>query len=154
MPGARKQSYADAMNIQSIAPFHLAFPVADLGSTRAFYGALLGCPEGRSSAEWIDFDLFGHQIVAHLAPAKPRREHHNEVDGHDVPVPHFGVVLDWDDFHALADRLRSHGQKFAIEPYIRFAGQIGEQATMFFYDPSGNALEFKSFRDRSQLFAK
>ena len=136
----------------SIAPFHLAFPVADLDRTRAFYGGLLGCPEGRSSPEWIDFDLFGHQIVAHLAPG--RAEHHNEVDGHDVPVPHFGVVLDWDDFHLLAARLREGGVKFVIEPGIRFAGQVGEQATMFFRDPSGNALEFKAFRDRAQLFAK
>lgn len=141
----------------AIAPFHLAFPVSDLARTRAFYGGLLGCPEGRSSDEWIDFDLFGHQIVAHLAPPKPGQAHvghHNPVDGHDVPVPHFGVVLDWDAFHALADRLRAQGMKFVIEPYIRFAGQVGEQATMFFYDPSGNALEFKSFKDRSQLFAK
>ena len=138
----------------SIAPFHLAFPVEDLASTRDFYGSLLGCPEGRSSSEWIDFDLYGHQLVAHLAPPKAKGAHHNAVDGHDVPVPHFGVVLDWDDFHALAARLRAQGLKFTIEPYIRFAGQVGEQATMFFYDPSGNALEFKSFRDRSQLFAK
>ncbi len=141
----------------AIAPFHLAFPVADLDRTRAFYGGLLGCPEGRSSSEWIDFDLFGHQIVAHLAPTKGHAgdsDHHNEVDGHDVPVPHFGVVLDWDDFHALAARLREGGMKFVIEPYVRFQGLVGEQATMFFRDPSGNALEFKSFRDRSQLFAK
>jgi len=137
----------------SIAPFHLAFPVADLASTRRFYGELLGCPEGRSSSEWIDFDLFGHQIVAHLAPPKTA-DHHNEVDGHDVPVPHFGVVLDWDQFNTFAERLRAQGVKFVIEPYIRFAGQVGEQATMFFRDPSGNALEFKSFKDRSQLFAK
>ncbi len=144
------------MSTPAIAPFHLAFPVTDLARTREFYGSLLGCPEGRSSSEWIDFDLFGHQIVAHLAPPKPAGagDHHNEVDGHDVPVPHFGVVLDWDDFHALAARLRERGVKFVIEPYIRFAGQVGEQATMFFRDPSGNALEFKSFRDRSQLFAK
>ena len=141
----------------SIAPFHLAFPVTDLARTREFYGQLLGCPEGRSSAEWIDFDLYGHQIVAHLAPLKPGPAggpHHNEVDGHEVPVPHFGVVLDWDDFQALAARLRERGVKFVIEPYIRFAGQVGEQATMFFKDPSGNALEFKAFKDRSQLFAK
>ena len=137
-----------------IAPFHLAFPVDDLARTRDFYGSLLGCPEGRSSSEWIDFDLFGHQIVAHVAPPRAKGPHHNEVDGHDVPVPHFGVVLDWDAFHALAARLREGGVKFVIEPHIRFAGQVGEQATMFFYDPSGNALEFKSFRDRSQLFAK
>ena len=138
----------------SIAPFHLAFPVADLDRTRAFYGGLLGCPEGRSSPEWIDFDLFGHQIVAHLAPRRAQDDHHNEVDGHDVPVPHFGVVLDWGDFHLLAARLREGGVKFVIEPGIRFAGQVGEQATMFFRDPSGNALEFKAFRDRAQLFAK
>lgn len=137
----------------SLAPFHLAFPVDNLDQARQFYGGLLGCPEGRSSAEWIDFDFFGHQIVAHLTPKAPG-EHHNPVDGHDVPVPHFGVVLDWDDFQALAQRLRDGGMKFVIEPYIRFAGLVGEQATMFFKDPSGNALEFKSFRDRSQLFAK
>jgi len=137
----------------SIAPFHLAFPVDDLAAARGFYGGLLGCPEGRSSDEWIDFDLFGHQIVAHLAP-KRAQVHHNEVDGHDVPVPHFGVVLDWGDFHTLADKLRTGGMKFVIEPYVRFAGLVGEQATMFFRDPSGNALEFKSFKDRSQLFAK
>ncbi len=141
---------------QSIAPFHLAFPVSDLDRTRAFYAGLLGCPEGRSSSEWIDFDLFGHQIVAHLAPprAGAQGDHHNPVDGHEVPVPHFGVVLDWDDFQALAARLRAQGLAFVIEPYVRFAGQVGEQATMFFRDPSGNALEFKAFRDRSQLFAK
>jgi len=139
--------------MNDIAPFHLAFPVDDLPRARQFYGDLLGCPEGRSSDEWIDFDLYGHQIVAHLAP--PRAvDHHNEVDGHAVPVPHFGVVLDWQQFHDLADRLRSRGTKFVIEPGIRFAGQVGEQATMFFRDPSGNALEFKAFRDRSQLFAR
>ena len=141
--------------MSSLAPFHLAFPVDDLVRARAFYGGLLGCPEGRSSDEWIDFDFFGHQIVAHLAP--PRADagaHHNPVDGHDVPVPHFGVVLDWDAFHALAQRLRDGGTRFVIEPYIRFAGQVGEQATMFFHDPAGNALEFKAFRDRSQLFAR
>jgi extradiol dioxygenase family protein len=140
--------------MSSITPFHLAFPVHDLASTRAFYGGLLGCPEGRSSSEWIDYDLFGHQIVAHLGPPKAVGAHHNEVDGHDVPVPHFGVVLDWDQFDAFAARLRAGGVKFVIEPYIRFAGLVGEQATMFFYDPSGNALEFKAFRDRGQLFAK
>lgn len=137
----------------TLAPFHLAFPVADLAASRDFYGRVLGCPEGRSSSEWIDFDLFGHQIVCHLAPQRADL-HHNEVDGHDVPVPHFGVLLDWDDFDQFAARLRAHGVKFVIEPYIRFAGQVGEQATMFFKDPSGNALEFKSFRDRSMLFAK
>ncbi len=139
--------------MSNIAPFHLAFPVTDLARTRAFYAGVLGCPEGRSSSEWIDFDLFGHQLVAHLAPAKADA-HHNEVDGHDVPVPHFGVVLDWDQFDRFATRLREHGVKFVIEPYVRFAGQVGEQATMFFKDPSGNALEFKAFKDRGQLFAK
>lgn len=138
----------------AVTPFHLAFPVDDLAAARQFYGGLLGCPEGRSSEEWIDFSLFGHQIVAHLAPARDRGPHHNPVDGHDVPVPHFGVVLEWDDFHTLADRLTAAGVKFVIEPYIRFKGKVGEQATMFFYDPAGNALEFKSFRDMSQLFAK
>ncbi|MDE2080438.1 MAG: VOC family protein [Burkholderiales bacterium] len=139
-----------------IAPFHLAFPVTDLARARAFYGGLLGCPEGRSSSEWIDFDFYGHQIVAHLAPpgAPAAADHHNAVDGHEVPVPHFGVVLDWAAFHALAERLRAGGMKFVIEPCVRFAGQVGEQATMFFRDPSGNALEFKAFRDRGQLFAK
>jgi extradiol dioxygenase family protein len=139
--------------MNDIAPFHLAFPVDDLPLARQFYGELLGCPEGRSSDEWIDFDLYGHQLVAHLAP-RPAAGHHNEVDGKSVPVPHFGVVLDWQQFHDLADRLRSRGVRFVIEPGIRFAGQVGEQATMFFRDPAGNALEFKAFRDRSQLFAR
>jgi uncharacterized protein len=138
----------------ALAPFHLAFPVDNLPAARAFYGATLGCAEGRSSQEWIDFDFFGHQIVAHLAPPRPKQAHHNEVDGHDVPVPHFGVVLEWDQFHQLASRLRQLGFTFVIEPYVRFAGLVGEQATMFFYDPAGNALEFKAFKDRSQLFAK
>jgi uncharacterized protein len=136
-----------------LAPFHLAFPVDDLPAARAFYAGVLGCAEGRSSDEWIDFSLFGHQIVAHLAPKKANA-HHNEVDGHDVPVPHFGVVLPWADFQPLADKLRAGGTRFVIEPCIRFAGQVGEQATMFFYDPAGNALEFKAFRDLGQLFAK
>ena len=140
--------------MSTTAPFHLAFPVDDLAAARDFYGRVLGCPEGRSSDEWIDFDLFGHQIVAHLSPPKPGADHHNAVDGHDVPVPHFGVVLPWERFHAFAERLRGHGVTFVIEPCIRFAGQVGEQATMFFRDPAGNALEFKSFRDRGQLFAK
>lgn len=137
-----------------LAPFHLAFPVHDLAAARAFYAGLLGCPEGRSSPEWIDFDLFGHQVVAHLAPGRRAEDHHNPVDAHDVPVPHFGVVLDWDQWHAFADRLRAAGVQFVIEPYVRFRGQVGEQATMFFRDPSGNALEFKAFKDPSRLFAK
>lgn len=136
-----------------LTPFHLAFPVHDLAAARRFYGELLGCPEGRSSEVWIDFDFFGHQLVAHLSPEAGDRAH-NAVDGHDVPVPHFGVVLEWEDFHALADRLRAAGVRFAIEPYIRFQGQVGEQATLFFRDPSGNALEFKAFKDMGQLFAK
>ncbi len=139
--------------MRKINPFHLAFPVDDLAKARHFYGTVLGCEEGRSSEQWIDFDLFGHQIVTHLAPEKFAK-HHNPVDGHDVPVPHFGVVLDWDAFHAFAERIRGAGVTFVIDPYIRFKGQTGEQATMFFLDPAGNALEFKSFRDPSQLFAK
>ena len=139
--------------MSALTPFHIAFPVDDLARARAFYGGTLGCPEGRSSERWIDFDLYGHQIVAHLSESHATRVH-NPVDGHDVPVPHFGVVLKWDDFHALAERVRRAGMKFQIEPYIRFAGLPGEQATMFFYDPAGNALEFKSFRDLGQLFAK
>ena len=140
----------------SLQPFHLAIPVHDLASARAFYGALLGCPEGRSAPEWVDFDFFGHQLVAHLDPARKAREPglFYPVDGHDVPVPHFGVVLDWDSWQQLAARLQAAGQHFEIAPGIRFAGQIGEQATMFFYDPSANALEFKAFRDPSRLFAR
>ncbi len=143
----------------TLTPFHIAFPVDDLAAARAFYGGVLGCPEGRSSDQWIDFDLFGHQIVAHLKPrsqeagALDSGAHHNPVDGHDVPVPHFGVVMQMDAWRALADRLRSAEVKFVIAPYIRFEGQVGEQATMFFLDPAGNALEFKAFADMGQLFA-
>jgi len=137
----------------SLQPFHLAFPVHDLAAARAFYGGLLGCREGRSSDQWIDFDLGGHQIVAHLDPAAKPVAVANPVDGHAVPVPHFGVVLEWDDWQALADRLTAAGVQFGIAPYVRFKGQVGEQATMFFYDPSGNALEFKAFRDPGQLFS-
>jgi hypothetical protein len=142
--------------MRNLTPFHIAFPVDDLEAARHFYGTVLGCPEGRSSDSWIDFDLFGHQIVAHLKPrhAEDLGAHHNPVDGHDVPVPHFGVVLEMDEWQALADRLRAAGTKFVIEPYVRFKGQVGEQATMFFLDPAGNALEFKAFADMSQLFAK
>ncbi len=134
--------------------FHLAFPVKDLESSRRFYGEILGCTEGRSSDEWIDFNLFGHQIVAHLAPNAAGIRHQNEVDADHVPVPHFGVVLPMDEFKNLAEKLKSKGIVFIIEPKIRFAGQTGEQATMFFLDPSGNALEFKAFADFSQVFAK
>jgi extradiol dioxygenase family protein len=139
----------------SLTPFHIAFPVDDLDAARTFYGTTLGCPEGRSSAEWIDFDLFGHQIVAHYKPTDGTKDtHHNAVDGHAVPVPHFGVVLTMERWQALAERLQAAKVKFEIEPYIRFKGEIGEQATMFFYDPAGNALEFKAFADMSQVFAK
>jgi uncharacterized protein len=139
----------------SLQPFHLAVPVTDLAAARHFYGELLGCPEGRSSPEWVDFDFFGHQLVVHLDHSgTARKPIHNPVDGHDVPVPHFGVVLEWERWHALADRLKAAGTHFGIEPGIRFQGKVGEQATMFFQDPSGNALEFKAFRDISQLFAK
>jgi hypothetical protein len=151
----------------TLAPFHLAIPVHDLAAARAFYGGLLGCPEGRSDTEWVDFDFHGHQLVAHrdrnaraaitddgasnegAAPGLA-----NRVDGHDVPVPHFGLVLEWQAWHALAERLRAAGVGFVIEPGIRFKGEVGEQATMFLRDPSGNALEFKSFRDPTRLFAK
>lgn len=135
-------------------PFHLAFPVHDLGAARAFYGGLLGCPEGRSSPEWIDFDLYGHQVVAHLAPEETGQAATNAVDGDQVPVRHFGVVLPMPEWEALAERLQSSGLRFIIEPHIRFKGEVGEQATMFFLDPSGNALEFKAFKDIASLFAK
>lgn len=134
-------------------PFHLAFPVHDLDEARAFYRGVLGCGEGRSSDHWIDFDLYGHQIVAHLNPGIRARNATNPVDGHDVPVPHFGVVLTMAQWEELAARLRTAGIRFGIEPYIRFKGQPGEQATMFFTDPSGNALEFKAFADDAKLFA-
>ena len=133
--------------------FHLAFPVDDLAAARAFYGGLLGCREGRSSAAWVDFEFHGHQIVAHLAPGRSGDAANNPVDGHGVPVPHFGLVLAMDDWRTLADRLETAGTDFAIAPTIRFAGQPGEQATMFLRDPSGNALEFKGFADMDQLFA-
>lgn len=139
-----------------LRPFHLAFPVHDLAAARAFYGDLLGCREGRSAETWIDFDLFGHQIVAHLDPTRDPSSADavaNAVDGHDVPVPHFGVVLTMADWRALADRVGAAGVPFGIAPHIRFVGQPGEQATMFFRDPSGNALEFKAFADDAMLFA-
>jgi extradiol dioxygenase family protein len=135
-------------------PFHLAFPVHDLEAARAFYGGLLGCPEGRSSPEWIDFNLYGHQVVAHLAPDETGLAATNAVDGDQVPVRHFGVVLPMTEWEALAERLRAAGQRFVIDPHIRFKGEVGEQATMFFMDPSGNALEFKAFKDIASLFAK
>ena len=138
----------------SLPPFHLAFPVRDLAEARAFYGGLLGCPEGRSSDEWVDFDFHGHQIVAHLAPNETRAAATNAVDGDAVPVRHFGVVLSMDAWTALAANLRAAGVRFVVEPHVRFRGEVGEQATMFFLDPSGNALEFKAMRDPASLFAK
>ena len=134
--------------------FHLAFPVRDLAEARSFYGGLLGCPEGRSSPDWIDFDFYGHQIVAHLAPHETGATSANAVDGHGVPVRHFGVILDMDAWRTLADRLTLAGTDFVIAPYVRFKGEPGEQATMFFRDPSGNAVEFKAFADIGNLFAK
>ncbi len=138
----------------SLAPFHLAFPVNDLDQARTFYGGLLGCAEGRSDAEWIDFNFFGHQIVAYLAPQETGKSGTSGVDGDAVPVRHFGLVLPMQDWQALCDRLVNAGVKFIIEPQLRFAGEIGEQSSLFFLDPSGNALEFKAFKDPGKLFAK
>lgn len=139
----------------TLRPFHLAFPVHDLQAARAFWGGTMGCAEGRSSDEWIDFDFFGHQIVAHLVPRSgPADAGGNAVDGHRVPVPHFGIVLEMAHWRALAERLAAAGTEFVIEPHVRFEGQAGEQATMFFRDPSGNAIEMKAFEDLGQLFAR
>ena len=139
----------------TLPPFHLAFPVDDLAATREFYGSLLGCPEGRSAGHWVDFDLYGHQIVAHLAPdAAVSRRATNPVDGEAVPVPHFGLVLRMDEWRTLAERLEAAGAEFVIQPTVRFAGEPGEQATMFLLDPAGNALEFKAMADPAKLFAK
>lgn len=135
-------------------PFHLAFPVYDLEAARGFYAGLLGCRVGREDARWIDFDFFGHQITAHLVDAAAKGAASNEVDGDDVPVRHFGAILPWDHWHALAEELRAEGVRFVIEPRIRFAGQVGEQATMFFEDPSGNHIELKSFKDPARIFAR
>ncbi len=137
-----------------MSPFHLAFAVHDLALARNFYGGLLGCPEGRTSDDWIDFNFYGHQIVAHLAPSETGLAQRNAVDGHGVPVRHFGIVLPMSDWEAMAARLTSQGVEFTIEPYVRFKGEPGEQATMFFLDPSGNALEIKAFGDITKLFAK
>ena len=141
---------------RALPPFHLALSVQDLAAARMFYGQLLGCAEGRSDIDWVDFNFFGHQLVVHLAPrnASGQALHTNKVDGQDVPVPHFGVVLDWQDWHRLAASLRAAAQPFVIEPGIRFAGEVGEQAIFFLFDPSDNALEFKAFRDPSRLFAR
>lgn len=134
--------------------FHLAFPVADLEETLEFYTEILGCDTGRSSDTWIDFDFWGHQLVAHLSPEEAGKSSTNEVDGHAVPAKHFGIILQWSEWQDLAERLEEKGVDFIIEPYVRFVGEPGEQATMFFKDPSGNALEFKAFRNREQIFAK
>lgn len=140
----------------SLSPFHLAIPVYDLPAARTFYRDLFGLEEGRSAQQWVDFNFYGHQLVIHEHPKTSSQEHvhSNPVDGHDVPVPHFGIILEWAQWEALAARLTAAGMKFVIEPYIRFKGQVGEQATMFFFDPCGNALEFKAFKDIGQLFAK
>jgi len=144
------------LSTTGLRPFHLAFPVNDLAAARNFYGGLLGCPEGRSSPEWIDFDFYGHQLVCHLdsRPAASRTAVTNLVDGHGVPVPHFGIVLDLPAWEALRDRLQQAGMEFVMQPTVRFRGQVGEQATMFFRDPAGNNLEIKAFADLSQLFAR
>jgi uncharacterized protein len=134
--------------------FHLAFPVTDLAQARRFYGALLGCAEGRSSDDWVDFDFFGHQIVAHKVAPRAMADATSLVDGREVPVRHFGVVTDRATWDALAERFRAAGVRFVIEPYVRFAGEPGEQATMFLLDPAGNALEFKAMADPAKLFAK
>lgn len=140
--------------MNAVPLFHLAFPVRDIAEARRFYGDLLGCSEGRSSDAWVDFDFYGHQVVAHLAPEECGHKATSAVDDHQVPVRHFGAILPMDEWEALADKLKGAGVKFIIEPYVRFKGEVGEQATMFFQDPSGNAIEFKSFADMSQVFAK
>jgi len=140
--------------MQAIQPFHLAFPIRDIEETRTFYQDLLGCAIGRSTEKWIDFNFFGHQLSAHVKPEELSQAKANQVDGKKVPVRHFGVVLTWEDWHTLSDKLKENQLSFIIEPYIRFKGEVGEQATMFFLDPSGNALEFKAFQDPTQIFAK
>ena len=139
--------------MNAISPFHIAIPVHNLDECRAFYADVLECEEGRSSDHWVDFNLFGHQLVIHYKPKADDGSHTNPVDGKNVPVPHYGVVLPWEDFKPFSDTLKSKGVEFIIEPYIRFEGEVGEQATMFFLDPAGNALEFKAFKDIDQLFA-
>ncbi|MGB3851838.1 MAG: VOC family protein [Tunicatimonas sp.] len=136
-----------------LTPFHLAFPVSSLIDTRQFYETLLGCSVGRTSERWIDFNFYGHQITAHLKPEEVQMAQQNEVDGDQVPVRHFGAILEWNDWEALAKRLEAEDIEFIIKPHVRFKGEVGEQATMFFLDPSGNALEFKSFKDQGQVFA-
>ena len=139
--------------MNNLSPFHLAIPVKEITTTRSFYRDILGCKEGRSSDHWVDFDFFGHQLVIHVDPNHKGKAHHNEVDGKSVPIPHFGVVIPWDDFDKFANMLSTNNIHFVIEPYIRFEGLPGEQKTMFFYDNSGNALEFKSFKDMDMLFS-
>jgi len=140
--------------LENVSPFHIAIPVEDLNTARAFYRDVLQCSEGRSSEQWVDFNLYGHQLVIHETKSNPKALENNPVDGHAVPIPHYGVVLPWDEWTKLSKRLEHLNIKFVIEPYIRFEGEAGEQATMFFLDPSGNALEFKAFKDLKQLFAK
>lgn len=140
--------------MQSISPFHIAIPVHNLQECRTFYREILGCEEGRSSDHWVDFNLFGHQLVIHYKPKSEETLHTNAVDGKNVPVPHYGVVLPWETFESFSAELQEKGIEFVIEPYIRFQGEAGEQATLFFLDPAGNALEFKAFRNIDQLFAK
>ena len=145
---------APVSNPAFLSPFHLAFPVHDIAQARGFYGDLLGCPEGRSADDWVDFNFYGHQIVAHLAPDETGEVQRSQVDGHGVPVRHFGIVLPMAEWESLAARLQAAGTAFVIEPYVRFKGEPGEQATMFFTDPSGNAIEVKAFADITKLFAK
>ena len=140
--------------MKNLTPFHLAIPVNSIPKCRIFYKEILGCKEGRSSDNWVDFDLFGHQLVIHFQESNNKNLHTNPVDGKDVPIPHFGVILEWENFKRFSSKLKKKGVEFIIKPYIRFEGEPGEQATMFFKDPSGNALEFKSFKDLSQIFAK
>jgi extradiol dioxygenase family protein len=140
--------------MQNISPFHIAIPVHNLQECRTFYREILGCKEGRSSDHWVDFNLFGHQLVIHYKPKSEEALHTNAVDGKNVPVPHYGVVLPWETFESFSHQLQEKGIEFVIEPYIRFKGEAGEQATLFFLDPAGNALEFKAFRNIDQLFAK
>ena len=140
--------------MQNISPFHIAIPVHNLQECRTFYREILGCEEGRSSDHWVDFNLFGHQLVIHYKPKSEEALHTNPVDGKNVPVPHYGVVLPWETFESFSAELQEKGIEFVIEPYIRFKGEVGEQATLFFLDPAGNALEFKAFRNIDQLFAK
>ena len=140
--------------MKNLSPFHLAIPVNNIAKCKIFYKEILGCIEGRSSNNWVDFDLFGHQLVIHFQESNNKNLHTNPVDGKDVPIPHFGVILEWENFKRFSSKLEKKGVEFIIKPYIRFEGEPGEQATMFFKDPSGNALEFKSFKDSSQIFAK